>query len=420
MVEYLVLRIGNTATAPAHWIAVDSAGTRLGPPVTGPLQEVRADIGNRSVIVLVPSTDVLTTTLDMPIKGGSKLQAALPYALEELLAEDVDKLHFASGVRRSSGRIPVSVVGRKTLENWLSWLNEADIEPDSMVADSYGLARIPGTISLLVAEQQVVINDGADIELVMEGVSPGDALEAIGAYDTPDDDNVITSDLPRHVLVYCAAQDEERYQHDWIAMQQELDSLDVKLLTDGVLPRLAATIATGAGINLLQGNFGRKMDIFGILQTWKYAAMLLLTFGFVVLGGKVADYYSVKQQLSSLQQQFQVEYQQLVPGAPLPRDPAAMVQSLITRSNTGQAPQIFLRSLEQLSQAMQQNQKAEIEAINFRAGVVDVRLTAPDVATLDKIQRAVSQSGKFNATIQSTNQDGDQVKSRIQIQVGGA
>lgn len=423
MAEYLVLRMGNSATAPAHWIAVDSSGTRLSPPVTGPLQEVRADIGNRSVIVLVPSTEVLTTTVDIPIKGGAKLQAALPYALEEFLAEDVDKLHFASGARRASGRIPVSIVDRKQLETWLSWLNEADIEPGSIVADSYGLARIPGTISLLVADQQVVINDGADVELVMEGVSPGDALEAIGAFDKPagdDEADVISSDLPRHVLVYCAVEDEAKYQHDWLAMQQELDSLDVKLLTDGVLPRLAVTVATGAGINLLQGEFGSKTDILAILNIWKYAAMLLLALGFVMFGGKVADYYGVKQQLASLQQQFQVEYQQLVPGAPLPRDPAAAVQSLMARSATGEAPQIFLRSLEQLSQAMQQNQSVVIEAINFRTGVVDVRLTAPDVATLDNIQRAVSQSGQFNATIQSTNQDGDRVKSRIQIKAGGA
>ena len=68
---------------------------------------------------------------------------------------------------------------------------------------------------------------------------------------------------------------------------------------------------------------------------------------------------------------------------------------------------------------MQQNQSASIETISFRAGVVDVRLTAPDVSTLDNIQRSVAQSGRFTATIQSTDQDGDKVNSRIQIKEGG-
>ena len=423
MAEYLVIRLGDTQQAPANWIAVDSSGARRSPPVIGPLHEASADVGDRSVIVLVTSVDVLTTTVDIPIRGGVKLQAALPYALEESLADDVDKLHFAPGTRRSSGRIPVSVVDRERLAEWLSWLREAGIEPASMIAESYGLARIPGTISLMVAENQVVINDGADIELVMQSVSPGDALAAIGAFDDgtgeQDENEVAGLGMPRHVLVYCAPEDEERYQHDWIAMRQELDSLDVKLLADGVLPRLAVTVATGAGVNLLQGEYGRRTDFSGMFEPWKYAAMLLLAFGLVAVGGKAAEYIGLKQQHANLQQQFLLEYQQIVPGAALPRDPAAAVQSLLVRSGNTQAPQTFLRSLEHLSQAIQQNQSAAIEAISFRAGVVDVRLTAPDVATLDKIQKSVSQSGQFKATIQSTNQDGDKLESRIQIQAGG-
>jgi len=421
MAEYLVLRIDESNAERAHWIAMDAGGTRRSPPVTGPLEEARADIGNRNVIVLVPSAEVLTTAVDMPVRGAAKIQAALPYALEEYLADDIDKLHFAAGARRGSGRVPVSVVDREKLEGWLTRLLEAGIEPWSVVADNHGLARIPGTISLLVAEQRVLINDGGDTELVMEGVSPAEALTAIGAFDhESDDQDIVAQALPRHVLVYCEPEDEARYQHDWISIRQELDSLDIKLLADGVLPRLAVTVANGAGINLLQGEYGRKTDFSQIFQVWKYAAMLLLALLVATLGSQVASYYGMQRQLSGLQQQFQSEYRQLVPGAALPRDPEAAVRSLLAKTGQSQAPQLFLRSLEQLSQAMQQHRNAAIEAISFRAGVVDVRLSAPDVATLDSIQRAVAQSGRFRATIQSTDQSGDRVNSRIQIQAGGA
>ena len=428
MAEYLVIRLGSDPDALVNWIAVDGSGARRSPPVTGPLKEATADIGERNVIVLVPSADVLTTTVDIPVKGGAKLQAALPFALEEFLADDIDNLHFASGNRRQSGMLPVSVVNRDILDGWLERLAEAGITASSLVADSYGLARIPGTISMLVAEDQVTINDGADTELVMQGVSPGDALAAIGAFDDgtgeDDDDEAAADDgsmhLPRHVLVYCEPADEERYQHDWLAMRQELDSLDVKLLADGVMPRLAVTIATGVGVNLLQGPYGSKTDYSGMLRPWKYAAMLLLAFGVVGFGAKAADYMSTQRQLDSLQQQFLADYQQIVPGARLPTDPGPAIQSLMARAGGGQMSQVFLSALEHLSRAMQQNTTASIEAISFRAGVVDVRLSAPDVATLDSIQRAVEQSGQFSATIQSTDQDGDKVNSRIQIQAGRA
>ena len=120
MAEYLVIRLGEKPQDPCNWIAVDSSGARRSPPVIGPLSEARIDVGDRSVIVLVSSVDVLTTTVDIPIRGGAKLQAALPFALEESLADDVDKLHFAAGTRRASGRIPVSVVDREKLSEWLA------------------------------------------------------------------------------------------------------------------------------------------------------------------------------------------------------------------------------------------------------------------------------------------------------------
>ena len=226
--------------------------------------------------------------------------------------------------------------------------------------------------------------------------------------------------MPRHVLVYCEPQDEERYQHDWIAMRQELDSLDVRLLADGVMPRLAVTVATGAGVNLLQGQYGAKTDYSGMLKPWRYAALLLIALGVVGVGAKAADYFLQKRQLDALQQQFLIDYQQVVPGAQIPRDPAAAVQSLMAQAGGGQAPETFLLSLEQLSRAVQQNDEAVIEAISYRSGVVDIRLSAPNVQTLDNIQRVISQSGQFTATIQSTDQDGERVNSRIQIRAGSA
>ena len=100
MSEYLVIRLGDDRDAAVSWIVVDSNGTRLGPPAAGPLADAVPDVQGRDVIVLVPATNVLTTTVDIPVRGGSRLQAALPFALEEYLADDIDTLHFAAGPRR--------------------------------------------------------------------------------------------------------------------------------------------------------------------------------------------------------------------------------------------------------------------------------------------------------------------------------
>jgi general secretion pathway protein L len=424
MSEYLVIRIGQNESQQVHWMAVDATGARRSEPDSGVLAEAIVDIGDRDVIVLVPSAEVLTTSVDIPVRG-SKLQAALPYALEEYLAEDIDHLHFAAGPKRSNGRTPVSVVSHKKMDAWLEQLDDAGITANSLVADSYGLARIPGTISMLIADDYIFINDGADTELVMQGVSPGDALAAIGALDSGSErkgehGESSATQMPRHVLIYCQSGDDEKYQHEWIAIRQELDSVDVKILPDGVMPRLAVTVATGAGINLLQGKYAPKREYGGVFRPWKYAAILLLALGVIGIAGKATDFYLLTKRESELRQVFNSEYQQMVPGAAEADDPVAVIDSLRRRIGNVETPPLFLQSLEHLSRAIQQNRTAKIQAISFRAGVVDLRVSAPDVSTLAGVERAIGESGQFRASIQSTDQDGEQVSGRIQIQVTGS
>lgn len=427
MAEYLVIRLGTLPQAEAEWMAVDSTGSRLGQPARGPLSAAAAEIGERSTIVLVPSAEVLTTSVDIPVKGA-KLMAALPFALEEYLAEDVEDLHFAAGARRGSGRTPACVVSRQRMDEWLATLDEAGIEADSIVAENYGLPRIPGTISLLLAEDQVFINDGADIELAMQGVSPGDALAAIGALDESAEDETISATdaesagakMPRHALIYCEPENDERYQHDWIALRHELESVDVKILPDGVMPRLAVTVATGTGINLLQGDYARRREYGGLLRPWKNVAMLLIALGVVSVVAKAADYYRLTKLEADLQQTFNAEYQAVVPGAPATDNPEMVIDSLRRRIGNVETPPVFLQSLESIARALQQNREAEIQAISFRGGAVDIRVVAPNVSILDNLQRVIGEGGRFRAAIQATDQDGDKVNSRIQIQAVGS
>ena len=107
MAEFVVIRLGHEPHERVEWIVVDDEGTRRGPPSAGTLAEASAGVQGRPVIVLVPATEALTTVVDLPIRGGAKLLAALPYALEEHVANDVETLHFAATIHMG-GAAPVA------------------------------------------------------------------------------------------------------------------------------------------------------------------------------------------------------------------------------------------------------------------------------------------------------------------------
>lgn len=420
MAEFVVIRLGRDPRSSVEWIVADDNGTRYGEAVRGSLAEASAAVQGRPVIVLVPSTEVLTTTVDLPIRGGSRLNAALPYALEESVAADIETMHFAAGEKRESGRRPVAAVAREQLDEWLALLEEAEIQAWKIIPEDYGLARIPGTLSVLVDDDAVIFNDGEDVEFVLEGAKPSDALVVAGKITDREDDDA-PPEPHGHLIVYCGAEDEERFSHDWIALRHELHSVDINLLPDGALPRLAVTVASGQGVNLLQGRYGPKADYGSWLRPWRTAAMLLL--GLVVIGfvGKGVDYYRLTQEAEALRAQFNQEYQQIRPGDTREiLDPVAAVNSLRRGMGTATAQPIFLDSLRELAAAIRANENATVEALSYRAGVIDIRVTSTDVETVGEIQKAISASGQFVASIQSTDRVADRINSRIQIREAGS
>ena len=415
MAEFLVLRLGEDAAQPVSWVVVDDRGTRRGNPGGGTLEEAAAAVIDRTLIVLVPAIEALTFAVDIPAKG-SRLLAALPYALEDQVADDIDDLHFAPGKRLASGKLPVAVVAKRSLEGWLERLREAGLAPASIIPENHGLARTPNTMSLLVADDQVFFNDGADMSFVIAGINPSEAVAAAGVIGEDQ------ADTSQHLLVYCDAALGDRYEKDWALLRHELASVNVNLLPDGVLPRLAVTVASGQGINLLQGRYGPKTEITKMLRPWRYAAIFLVVLGFVGLLGKAADYYRLSAEQSALKLQFAEEYRVL-----RPNDTREIVNPVTTVNDlrrsigaSSTAPPVFLPMLSQLAQALQQNEEAIVESARYRAGVIDVRLNAPDIPTLDKIVQAVNASGRFSATLQSADNVGDRVNSQIRVSEAGA
>ena len=415
MAEFLVIRLGERSFDPVSWITVDDRGTRRGQLGNGTLAEAATQVRDRAVIVLVPASETPTFSVNIPAKG-SRLIAALPFALEDHLADDVENMHFAPGKRHADGSLPVAVVASDRLADWLARLDEAGIQPVRIVPEHHGLAFTPNTCSMLVSGEQIFFNDGVDSCFAITGISPAEAIAAAGLIDDSGTDNA------DHLLVYCDAADGSRYEKDWALLRHDISSVDVNLLPDGVLPRLAVTVASGEGIDLLQGRYGPKAEIAELLAPWKYAAIFLVALGLVAMIGKGADYFRLSTEQVALKEQFTAEYRAVQPNAAREIvDPIGAVNSL-RRSIGGSsaAAPIFLPSLQQLAEALQANDAAVVETVTYRAGVINVRLNAPDIPTLDRIVQAVGTSGRFSATLQSADSVGDRVNSRIEIREVGS
>ena len=195
MAESFILRLSDTP-GESRWITVDASGARTGLSGQGSLREAAAVIGQRRVVVLVPADEVLLTDAELPVRGAARIRQALPFALEEQVAEDLNQLHFGAGRRDARDRIAAAVVRRERLEGWIQRLQDAGIEAQAMLAEQCGvpvsptatvwliegsacLARHPGTMPMRV--------EGDTVEELLMFADPrgaGHAAEIVQIGDT--------------------------------------------------------------------------------------------------------------------------------------------------------------------------------------------------------------------------------------------
>lgn len=82
------------------------------------LAQLRSRFAGQRLRALAPGTAVSLYRLDMPVRRTAAVRAALPFALEDQLSQDLELLHCVPGPRRSDGRLAAAVVETERMESW--------------------------------------------------------------------------------------------------------------------------------------------------------------------------------------------------------------------------------------------------------------------------------------------------------------
>lgn len=417
MAELLVLRFNDTQADLVEWVPVDQSGGQLGEVSRGDLATAAMAAAGRKVIALVPAFNVLRLFAEIPVRAASKVLQALPFAMEEQLAEDVEDLHFAMGKRAADNRLPVAVVQRAKMDAWLERAAAAGFEFAGVYSDGDTIDDIPNTTVMLVESDRVLFRDTTGEVAVADLVGLSPLLDLWLNKGTEDDEE---TQPPVHLLVYATPDAQETLNPILEQVRPFVESLDVKILPDGALPRMAAQSAVNPGINLLQGDYARRSNFGAYWPAWKNTAILLACLLLALVGSKFMEIRSLNRQAAELDAMIEQAFRYTFPDVKEIRDPRALLESKLRamgRSPAKAGGTQFLDTLKTMAKAVANATagKAKLQAINYRSGMMELRVLAPDVESLDKIQKEISSAGTLQAEIQSANPEGEMVLGRLQI-----
>ena len=326
---------------------------------TGLSEIERFDIG--PAIVLVPTEQVLLLTAELPLPGLRRRAGALPFAIEDRIAEPLADAHIVLGAEIAPQRHLAGVVSHAVMQAWVAELAAVGLGQARIVPDAVALP-VPAagfwSVDLAGGRALVRSEDGAGFALPADHLSA--AWAAAGrprciAYGDP---------LPAGM-----AGDEGALEPEPLARRLAAPAIDLRQGPYGLarrgLPSLARRIALVAAMGLIAHGAIAGADTLALNH---------------IAAKRAAETRSLLTQIA--------------PDAPVGDDVAASAANILPENGSG--PSNFLPLLVRVAGALKQlGPAASLRSIAFDAqpNTMVLQVETADMAGLQRVTGALSAQG---------------------------
>lgn len=416
MAESLIIQLRDGVAA--HWMVCGDDGHVLVNAISGELAQAVPLSAGRRVVAIVPASEVLAADSEAPAKSAAKLAQVIPFALEERVADEVENLHFALGTRdANTGRVPVMVVARARIDGWLAELRAAGLNPQAIYSEASLVPAMPGQLIVLLDGDTITLRPADGPALVMPVLSLGDAFEMALAAQVSQVAGL--EPPPLGLLVYAGHDEWQAHQHQIDALRDRFTGVKVQLLPSGTLSMLAPAAASGDAINLLQGALAQASPLQQDWKSWRIAAVLAASLLCLHLGARFFELSRLRKAEAALDSSIQGAFRAAMPGQQNPVNARRRVEVRLAQIRGGGGGGALLPALLAIANARSAAPTTTIEGITFRDGGVELRMTAPDAASLDAISQQL-RAASWQADIKGLSAAGDSYRGSLQLRKAGA
>ena len=424
MAEKLYIRLGSNAKDAVHWLIFSDdeegiiASGEL--PNADALAQLAEKSKQREVITFVPASDISLKSLKVPSKSVKAMRLAVPYMLEDELAQDVEDLFFAYNdikIETSEDNCFVAVVEHEQLKLWKSWLDNANILCKRMLPDALAmpLTNEENSGSAIVLGEQILIRQGQ-----WQGIT-------IDINTWP----LISKSLSHYIdeTNNTSQESDEGAETETVAFSlnaySTLPESDVELVINPMpeelpLALLAVTFNSGSAgkFNLLQGEFKTKEQRSPALTSWLWAAGIATLALLLNVGIKGAELMQLNSQQAQLEQQIISTYKKAFPKTKRVRISTlrSQLKQKLKAVGGSSDESSFLTILTQVQPALSLVKDIKPQTLKFDGKRNEIRMQAlaSDYQYFDQFKIALEKSG-LTVSIGAQNNQGDQISGSFII-----
>lgn len=351
-------------------LKLDADGTINVPPAQRSFSEIQIMQKECNTLVIETCIHASLLDLELPWLPDRKARVAIPFALEDKLAQSVDELHFAfDKARYKNNAYLIAVIGKQRMHSIMQLLAEKKIVFTAITLDWFAL----NSEELCVSENTLLVNTPD-----FKGALSGDLAETY-IKNHPLSEPLLFSDS--QLFNKSTASKHHETSYVWIARR----ILKTKLL------------------NLCQGeiHYGTQTDL---IKKGYYLATAL--FGFWLLSLILVNslnLYFVNKKTAKTDQQIAVIYKDFFPDAKQVISPKFRISQLLKSDNSEEQARFWFL-LNQFSKAMNTKQFT-VEQLHYQNKTLSIMLTSSDFASLEQLEQQLKKSQlKVKQTQASTHE----------------
>jgi len=388
------------------------------------LQQILMQNGVESVkaVLVWPGNLAFQTDISLPGKNQRYLQQALAFAVEDRIATDIDRMHFATGKGASKSTVQVHCIEKHLFLGFFDDVLEAapEIELSASYVDADMLPSEGYEIVISIeGERAMVKSDELSLSLLTKNLTS--FLDSV--FLTPAEQEGNT----HRVKIYDHSGDDsdnkmliaELQQYPGAEVEIEQVSIpSIELLAESYFHEGSPSI------DLCQGDLRIRAGSSHQLRPWYGVAAVLVLAFFIQIGVFVGKGLYYQAQAEDVGQQALAAYSRVVKGSKnVTVDRLArIIKGKLRQSQTTTESVSFMRLLGETGhQYQQRSSRANISftAITFNAqrGELVMELEAKSFEELDQLKSALVSSGLV-AKISSAVQEKNFYRGRLSVSQG--
>jgi len=349
-----------------------------------------------AVIGVAPADSTTFHQIQIPTKKRSSMLAAVPFALEDSLSEEIEQLHFTVMSWTPDGPAQVAIISREKIEAWLAVFEAAGVKLDAIVAEQTLLPIHPDCSTTLVKQSDdcYVVKTGPYESFTCDW----DTFEYWWSDEQHRQLRIAVND--QDLAAELIAQGGENVSYWGIGKQ-----------FSGWLEHVPAQLDLAP--SLLHGRYEPEHLKPG--SSWLNAAAGLALCALVLMGAdRWIEVNALQQRYDTSQQTIRNLFDEAFPGEEYLDAPRRQIASLLSISEDLPADETFQYLLGASTEAASKND-AELDEINYRDQQIQIGVTAPNFAALEALTTQINAQQGLKAALISSGSRDQKVSGQIKI-----